>query len=555
MDRLNQIYKELFNKYKIFYTKKEMEIAIAIMVFIYYILDNAEEYKIELNSMLAKEVIPVFIQIGKNDIIKNEILVRVEKELNMNNYISNAYERLCNRKEIQFMQVIAEDILVLYQAKKIEAEELIEFFNIQEEKGKNYINEFVSKIASKRIQKIKQNILDNFAGIGERLLEINEDRQSYMQLQDIDENKCVVATILCIMKKHVRFRVINENTLNYDDKSKYDLIISIPPLVMDTTIANTSEAEIPDAINKRDYWAGIQVSLKKLNNYGMFITMVYTGALTSRRRQDIAIREYICKQEYKKTIIELPEKMLNGTGAKVALVILIKGANNDITLINLDDEECKDYLINSSELTKEGIDEICEIMYNNQKSDIAMKIDKDSILEDSILLPSLYKTSNEKYQHKDIMQLKNLQKRYQIELNKMDEEYENILEKLMQENIDNTENIYLITETSEFINKKPMKIKMHNEYTSIFSWRDAFRIILTDVMKNSRMKDRIMDLRYDTQFKRIAYSDKGMKSPLRLAENLYIEMHSGTEQLMSFLIRILNTIHYDYRDICIIIEK
>ena len=118
------------------------------------------------------------------------------------------------------------------------------------------------------------------------------------------------------------------------------------------------------------------------------------------------MRQELLKRESIKAVIEFPEKMLNGTNIKTSLLILEKCRNKQITFINLDSRQADKYLQKKSletvEITEEGINEIYKILYENKESTIAIKKNREGILEKLELLPSLYTFKEEKYQYKDL---------------------------------------------------------------------------------------------------------------------------------------------------------
>lgn len=427
MDRniIQEIFNVIYKKYRINYSKKEVKIALIITIFIYYIVEHKEEYQLNLNSILEKEVISSLVKIGKEGLIEREIIKPTEDQLKLNNHISNVYRNLKVIKDIKFMEEICEYISH-YQ--EINVLELVEFINLEIEKDEIKEGKSINKLIKKIIQKREESVhyvLDNFSGIGESIFSTMENKLVYIQLQDIDEIQCAISTIILIMYGYKNFKVINTNTLTYNDDKKFDLIISIPPLIMDTTQIKYNNI---DNINKRDNWGGVKVSFEKLNEFGEFITLVNTGALTSGKKADKYMREELIKRKCIKAIIELPERMLNGTNIKTSLLIIEKKYNKEIILINLDSEKGQKYLqknpFETVEITEEGIKEIFEILYENKVSEIAKKIDKNDLLENLELLPSLYIFQGEEYEYKDLGKLKQERHELKIEIEILEEKYE-----------------------------------------------------------------------------------------------------------------------------------
>lgn len=120
------------------------------------------------------------------------------------------------------------------------------------------------------------------------------------------------------------------------------------------------------------------------------------------------------------------------------------------------------------------------------------------------------------------------------------------------------ESIYPITNTAGFKGKKPIAVLFQEERIITPTWKSVVEKILTEVMKNEENKNRIMSLRdklYGRVRNRISESEEGMRSAIKLEENLYIETHYDTETLMKLLLQILDEIKYDYNKIKIIIKN
>lgn len=394
MNRIQDIFKYLYRQYRIKYSRKEIKTIIVIIIFIYYMVDNKEKYNIELNSILDTDVIYLWLKNLKNFSIEREIIYPIEQNLSVNNYISNVYKNLKTKDDICFMRDLSETVSSL---KYYSADELVEFINleiepmeIKEDKSLNYL---IGEISPENVS----TILDNFAGVGESIFANEENKKRYIQLQDSDEEKCAISTIILLMKQYNKFKVINTDTLNYREDRKFDLIVSVPPLVM-----NTSES-------KRDNWGSVKASFNSLSAYGECITLVNVGALTSSRNLDKTIRKELIKNKFIKAIIEFPEKMLHGTSIKTCLIMIDKKGSKDITLINLDNTYGEKYLERSStgivRITEKGIEEISSILNENKYSEISIKVEDNSLLDDFVLLPSLYLKNEEKHEYKDISTL------------------------------------------------------------------------------------------------------------------------------------------------------
>lgn len=424
---IQEILRHINVKYRMYYEREEIKTAIIITIFIYYMIENKEKYQIEISPILAKEVISSLIKAGKTEYIEIEIIRQIEKQLQLNEYISNTFNHLRVIKDARILYEIFENISMI---DNITVNELIDFVHIEREtyevKETKSINQLIKRIIP---QRGIRNVLDNFAGIGETVFTAVEDKEIEIQLQDIDEKQCAIATILLVMLEYKNFIVKKENTLTYYDERTFSLILSIPPLVMDTTQMEEKNyiSRVSD-YNKRDSWGSVLTSLDKMENGGQLITLVSTGALTSGKRSDICTREFLIYREYIKAIIEFPAGMLYGTGAKTSLIIIGKSKNPEIILINLDCPEGIKYQkrieLGNIEITQEGIEEIYEIIYKNKISNISRTIKKDEILEDKELLPSLYIYEKKQYKHMDINTL--LEEKHNLLMNIKEKEDDTI---------------------------------------------------------------------------------------------------------------------------------
>lgn len=119
------------------------------------------------------------------------------------------------------------------------------------------------------------------------------------------------------------------------------------------------------------------------------------------------------------------------------------------------------------------------------------------------------------------------------------------------------ESVYPITNATGFKGNKPIAVIIDNERSIAPTWKTVVRKVLEDVIQNEEMKKRMFELR-DKMLGRVRtrLSSKldGMRSPLKLCEQLYIETHYDTETLMRFLLDILNEIQYDSNKIKVVIK-
>ena len=104
--------------------------------------------------------------------------------------------------------------------------------------------------------------------------------------------------------------------------------------------------------------------------------------------------------------------------------------------------------------------------------------------------------------------------------------------------------IYPLTNTAGFKGKKVIGVIIGEERKIAPTWKKVVEII-------ANLCDKLLGRKRT----RISSTDKDMKSPLKISENIYIETHYDTESLMKLLIQVLNEISYDYNNIKIVIKN
>ena len=129
-------------------------------------------------------------------------------------------------------------------------------------------------------------------------------------------------------------------------------------------------------------------------------------------------------------------------------------------------------------------------------------------------------------------------------------------------NINNANNqyelIYPLTNAGGFKGKKVIAVIINNKRYIAATWKTAVKIILEDALSDKQTKKKIMDLRdiiLGRTRNRLSKSSTGMRSPIELDKNLYIETHYDTESLIKLLLEILNDVSYDFSNIRIVIKN
>ena len=121
------------------------------------------------------------------------------------------------------------------------------------------------------------------------------------------------------------------------------------------------------------------------------------------------------------------------------------------------------------------------------------------------------------------------------------------------------ERIYpLATPSYLFVGRKPIAILFGDERVTVKSWKDVYTTILKRCNDDPIHHETLMNLRGKIAGKcRIFLSDSptGMKSPIRIDEDMYVESHYGSATLIHILtVRILKPVRFDYSKISVVLK-
>ena len=109
-----------------------------------------------------------------------------------------------------------------------------------------------------------------------------------------------------------------------------------------------------------------------------------------------------------------------------------------------------------------------------------------------------------------------------------------------------------------FVGKKPAAILFGEERVTVKSWRDVYTTILKRCNDDPAHHETLMNLRGKIAGKcRVFLSDGpvGMKSPIRIDEDMYVESHYGSATLIHILtVRILTPVRFDYSKISVVLK-
>lgn len=109
-----------------------------------------------------------------------------------------------------------------------------------------------------------------------------------------------------------------------------------------------------------------------------------------------------------------------------------------------------------------------------------------------------------------------------------------------------------------FIGKKPVALEIGGESIEVKTWREVYSAILQDCINNPIYLERLMNLRGKASGKIrqfIASTPEKMTRPVKIYEDLYGEVHYGSQTLMHILTeRILTPIGYDFSNVKVVVK-
>ena len=123
---------------------------------------------------------------------------------------------------------------------------------------------------------------------------------------------------------------------------------------------------------------------------------------------------------------------------------------------------------------------------------------------------------------------------------------------------ENYENVYpLVTGPAVSKGSKPTGVLFGQQRVDAFTWKAVATVILQQCIKDTEIRKKLFGMRdIVSGRKRVLLSSASskMRSPVEICKGLYFETHYDAETLLRILItRILDTVHYDYSDISIMI--
>ena len=148
-------------------------------------------------------------------------------------------------------------------------------------------------------------------------------------------------------------------------------------------------------------------------------------------------------------------------------------------------------------------------------------------------------------------------------------EFERLAERMEQENVQVLnrererayESIYpLTTDSNIFKGTKPTAVIFGGQTrVDVRTWRQVAEVVMQDCIASRSNRAALQELCGKITGKKrtlLNSNPQGMRSPLRLDENLYMETHYDVENLLNILTtRILEAVHYDYGRISVAIRS
>ncbi|MCL2081628.1 MAG: hypothetical protein FWH04_00080 [Oscillospiraceae bacterium] len=113
----------------------------------------------------------------------------------------------------------------------------------------------------------------------------------------------------------------------------------------------------------------------------------------------------------------------------------------------------------------------------------------------------------------------------------------------------------LTSNPSIFKGKKPIHMTIKGEQIEVSTWKAVVSEIMKHCNADVEKHVELMNLRGKISGKKraiLAKNDNGMRGPIKIDENLYLEAHYDTESLLrTVLTRVLDVVGYDYSGITI----
>lgn len=196
-------------------------------------------------------------------------------------------------------------------------------FNI----GKDYNFNSPDSLSELVLKLINRNgsLLDMNCGNGDFLVKAILDNSNYSVTgYDINITKLLNARVRMIMLNSY-YNFENVSSIDHVINEKFDSIFCIPPFGIRMNNDKTISLNFEVKKSNTYYWYYVDRMISMLKPKGKAIIIL--PLLPMFKNPDSSIREYLIKNKYVESIIELPEKIFNNTSIGTIMLVLSKNNN------------------------------------------------------------------------------------------------------------------------------------------------------------------------------------------------------------------------------------
>jgi len=253
-------------------------------------------------------------------------------------------------------------------------------FNI----GRDYNFNSPDSLSELVLKLINRNgsLLDMNCGNGDFLVKAILDNSNYSVTgYDINITKLLNARVRMIMLNSY-YNFENVSSIDHVINEKFDSIFCIPPFGIRMNNDKTISLNFEVKKSNTYYWYYVDRMISMLKPKGKAIIIL--PLLPMFKNPDSSIREYLIKNKYVESIIELPEKIFNNTSIGTTMLVLSKN-NNYCRMI-----DAKEMLLKQNRITnKIDVDKVYECVQEENKN---VKLVSEKEFEDRgfSFIPSKY---------------------------------------------------------------------------------------------------------------------------------------------------------------------
>ena len=253
-------------------------------------------------------------------------------------------------------------------------------FNI----GKDYNFNSPDSLSELVLKLINRNgsLLDMNCGNGDFLVKAILDNSNYSVTgYDINITKLLNARVRMIMLNSY-YNFENVSSIDHVINEKFDSIFCIPPFGIRMNNDKTISLNFEVKKSNTYYWYYVDRMISMLKPKGKAIIIL--PLLPMFKNPDSSIREYLIKNKYVESIIELPEKIFNNTSIGTIMLVLSKN-NNYCRMI-----DAKEMLLKQNRITnKIDVEKVYKCVQEENKN---VKLVSEKEFEDRgfSFIPSKY---------------------------------------------------------------------------------------------------------------------------------------------------------------------